>query len=94
MLKNSTSRIINILQHLPSLDHIPAVTLSPNAITTFISCGLSSYTFCADLVKGGRLGQLNSSANEEDKQKSTKPTGKKAISQIELLVVVNDNQLI
>ena len=47
--------------------HIPAVILSPNAITTFISCGLSSYTFCADLVKGGRLGQLNSSAKEEDK---------------------------
>ena len=31
--------------------------LSPSAITTFISCGFSSYTVFAGCVSGGRAGQ-------------------------------------
>ena len=37
---------------------IPAVILSPKAITTLMSCGCSSYTLLAGLASGGNDGQV------------------------------------
>ena len=39
---------------------LPAVMLSPKAITTLMSCGFSSYTLLAERANGGSGGQLNS----------------------------------
>ena len=42
---------------------LPAVILSPSAMTTLMSCGFSWYTFCAGLVRGGSWGQEKFTGN-------------------------------
>ena len=45
-------------QHSFCTRNAPAVTLSPSAMTTFMSCGRRLYTSLAGSVRGGKGGQL------------------------------------